>query len=57
MWINDQETDTPTIVTVTRGEPKRATVKSVGIDGTLVLTFDDGTEQRVPTDLCTLDRA
>jgi hypothetical protein len=29
MWINDQVTYTPTTVTVTRGKPKRATVKSV----------------------------
>jgi hypothetical protein len=52
MWINDKVTYTPEVITTTKGKPVSATVKSVGIDGTLLLTLDDGSQQRVPANSC-----
>lgn len=52
MWINDKVTYTPEVVTISKGEPQKATVKSVGLDGCLTLVMEDGNEQRVEARLC-----
>jgi len=52
MWINDKVKFTPEVVTISKGEPKQATVKAVGLDGMLTVVFEDGSEQRVEARLC-----
>lgn len=52
MWINDKVTYIPEVVTVTKGEPVKATVKAVGLNGMVTLEMADGTEQKVEARLC-----
>ncbi len=52
MWINDKVKFTPEVATISKGEPQQATVKAVGLDGTITLVMEDGTEQRVEARLC-----
>lgn len=52
MLINKEITYTPEIITVIKGNPIKAIVEAVGIDGTLAIRFADGSIERVPSNLC-----